>query len=97
MFKIRDFNNSFQTKLNSDIRKIKNDQKVYCPADKTSNFYRVEPEEADTLIEKEINKEYKKAEEDIVKDVIEEAKGIANKLEIDDRVLFGNGLNFGSP
>ena len=38
------------------------------------------------MIEKEINKEYKKAEEDIVKEVIEEAKGIASKLEIDDRV-----------
>ena len=58
--KFKEAPNSFQTKLNLDIRNIQNDPKVYCPADKTTNFYKVTTETADALIEKDIHKEYKK-------------------------------------
>ena len=44
--------NTFQNKLNSDIKTINNDDKVYIPADKTTNFYRMKPEDAEALIEK---------------------------------------------
>ena len=52
-----------------------------------TNFYKVKPEDAEHLIEKEINKEYRKAEPDIVDKLTEEAKVIAEKREIEDRVF----------
>ena len=33
--KFKDVTNSFQTKLNKDIRNIQNEPRVFCPADKT--------------------------------------------------------------
>ena len=36
--------NSLQTKLKEDIRKLRNDEKVYVAADKTSNSYKLTQE-----------------------------------------------------
>ena len=85
--KFKEVPNSFQKKLKSDVNKIENDPRVYLAADKTTNLYKVNPEDAEHLIEKEINKEYRKAEPDIVDKLTEEAKVIAEKLEIEDRVF----------
>ena len=34
----------FQRKMKDDIKKLKNDDKIYVAADKTSNFYKLTPE-----------------------------------------------------
>ena len=43
--------NQLQNKMNKDIIKIKNDENVYVKADKTSNFYRMAPENYTELLE----------------------------------------------
>ena len=71
--------NSFKNKLNCDIRKINKDPRVNLPADKTKDFYKVRPADAEALIEKEIMKDYRKAEPDIVeqlRDAITEKKSV---------------------
>ena len=79
--------NNFQSKLEKDIKNIMNDPNVYCPADKTTNFYKMKPEAAEALLEKEITKEYKKADANVVTQLNEEGQNIAMKLELEDRVF----------
>ena len=55
--------------------------------DKMTNFYKMKVETAEALVEKEIHKEYKRAEPDIVEKWNEEGKSIAIKLEFDDIVF----------
>ena len=47
----------------------------------------MEPEEADALLEKEITKEYKKAEAAIVDELNEEGIRIVKKLDLEERVF----------
>ena len=82
----RNTTNAFQNKLNSDIKSIESETKVYVHADKTTNFYKLEPKAAESLKEKSITKEYKKADIKVIKEINEEAKSIAINLKIADRV-----------
>jgi hypothetical protein len=54
-------NNMFQEKLNEDIIRTKEDDKLLVSADKTTNFYELEPEQYDKLLNNNITKDYKKA------------------------------------
>ena len=78
--------NQLQNKINEDIKKIKNDENVYVKADKTSNFYRMAPENYKELLENNITKEYKKVNDNIVEKVNSDDKKHATKLELDDRI-----------
>ena len=55
-------------------------------ADKTTNFYKLEPSEYNDLLEQNITKSYKKAHPNTIRDIHTENKKIAAKLGIDDRV-----------
>ena len=55
-------------------------------ADKTTNFYKMEPEKYKDMLMKNITKEYKKTGETTLKKVNKEDKKIAEKLELDDRI-----------
>ncbi|KAJ8029045.1 hypothetical protein HOLleu_28339 [Holothuria leucospilota] len=58
------FNNNhkpFQTQLQTDTNKIKTDTSVYVAADKTNNFYKLQPEQYNKLVQQNVNKAYKKA------------------------------------
>ena len=55
-------------------------------ADKTTNFYKLEPSKYNDLLEQNITKSYKKAHPNTVRDIHTENKNIATKLGIDDRV-----------
>ena len=68
------------------IIKIKNETKLIIPADKTTNFYKLEPSTYNDLLEQNITKSYKKAQPDTVQAIHAENKNIATKLGIDDRV-----------
>ena len=66
----RDARNDFHNNLSAKIDDIKKETKVIVPADKTSNFYKLEKEEFLDLVEKNVHKDYKKAKkEDIDKTV----------------------------
>ena len=54
-------NKPFQKQLNSDIINIKKSNKLLVAADKTTNFYKVEPTKYKKLMNQNITKDYKKA------------------------------------
>ena len=56
------------------------------PANKTTNFYKLEPSAYNDLLEKNIMKSYKRAKPETICAIHEKNKDIAVKLNIDDRV-----------
>ena len=77
----------FQNKLSSDIRThIKKSEELLVPADKTTNFYRMDAPTYIDLLQKNITKTYKKVAPDIMNPIDLEAKCIAKKLQLDDHV-----------
>ena len=84
--KQKDFNNSFQNKLKTDERRISRESKLIIKADKTHNFYKLDKAEHDDLLQKQINKDYKKAADTLADETTKGDKEIAAKLDIDDRV-----------
>ena len=66
--------------------KVKSDSKMYIAADKTTNYYKVDKDEYDQLLQKHINKDYKKTEMEAVKEVTKVDKEIVTNLDIEDRV-----------
>ena len=77
---------TLQSTLRKDIKNMRNDEKMYVAADKTSNFYKTAPENYNTLLENNITKEYKKDNKRIVEKVNKNDKKIATKLELDNRI-----------
>ena len=49
----------FQRILAQDARKIRKDNKMFIPADKSTNFYKLEPKTYEKLLEKNITKTYR--------------------------------------
>ena len=83
--KFRNHSNHFQENLKRDIRKIEAERRMLIAADKTTNHYYMNKEVHDDLLERSLNKDYKKANEAIVRDIIAGDKKIAEELEIADR------------
>lgn len=78
--------NKLQESLKNDVEEIKNSDKVFISADKTSNFYKMDPKKYEELLDNNITKEYKNTKEEAVKKVDLEDKALAEKLDIEDRV-----------
>jgi len=77
----------FQQKLSSDIQtNIKKSSDLLIPADKTSNFYKMDSTAYNGLLQKNITKTYKKVSPDTTSSIELEAKEIAKRLDLDDRV-----------
>ena len=51
--------NDFQSELSKDIKKINGDDHLIVKADKTTNYYRMEPGQYNDLLNKNIQKSYK--------------------------------------
>ena len=83
--KFRNHSNHFQENLKRDIRKIEAERRMLIAADKTTNHYYMNKEVHDDLLERSLNKDYKKANEAIVRDIIAGDKKITEELEIADR------------
>ena len=79
--------NSFQQKLRKDSTEIKKEKKLIIPADKTSNFYKVEKENYEKILEKSIHKKYKKASDDDIKSSKDKHLEIVTNLELEERVF----------
>ena len=81
--KFKQVNNPFLNKLKENTDRIKNEPKLLIAADKTTNFYKLEPSTYNDLLEKNMTKSYKKALPRRPKQSIGKTK---TKLGIDDRV-----------
>ena len=84
--KFKQVNNPFLNKLKEDTDSIQTEPKLLIAADKTTNFYKLEPSEYNDLLEKNITKSYKKAQPKTTEAIHKQNKDIATKLGIDDRV-----------
>ena len=81
-----EYKHCFQTKLKKDAIKIDNEKKLIVPADKTHNFYKMSVDDYDELIEKNVTKDYKKAEDNLVDEITKVDKDIATELDLGDRI-----------
>ena len=78
--------NDFQSELSKDIKKINNDDHLIVKADKTTNYYRMEPGQYNELLNKNIQKSYKKAQKTQEDKINKEAKEISERLDLSDRI-----------
>ena len=76
----------FQQHLNEHIKSIKQSESLYVPADKTTNIYKVKPDDYNKLLNDNITAVYKRADENVVKSINKEAQAIAFKLDLHDRI-----------
>ena len=76
----------FQRKLAKKKMEIESSEKVFILGDKTSNIYKVSPEQYNKLILENITKDYAQVPESKVREVNLEAKEIATKLGLADRI-----------
>ena len=81
----RNHHDKFQDQLRQDIKKIKSSTKAFIPADKTTNFYQINKPTHDKLLMDNLTSTYKKANNNLIHSINNEAKIIATKLHIDDR------------
>ena len=84
--KFRKIRNTFQEKLKEDIKLIKKSNKTMTFADKTSNMYRLTKEEYDQLIMNSITSTYKKANNNIKKQINKAGKNLMRDKEIIKRM-----------
>ena len=78
--------NEFQDKLKEEKDFIKNESKIFVAADKTTNFYLIEPKEYQEIVDKNVQKEYKKERKQTVDKINKAHKRIVRKLDLEDRV-----------
>ena len=84
--KFHNYTNDFQKQLNNDVNLIKRSNKVFVPADKTTNMYQLDPEQYDKLLLENITKEYKKTNKEELRKVNLEACKIATKINLQDKM-----------
>ena len=78
---------SFQHKLNRDIKnKIKKPSALLIPADKTTNFYAMNPSSYDKLIKENVTKTYKKSNDKLVGELDAKSAKIAERIKLEDRI-----------
>ena len=86
-FKENPHKNDFQKKLSSDIKNtIKGSNELLIKADRTSNFYRMKPDNYDKLLHNNVTKTNKKIDNNIEASIERKSKSIAEELELDDRI-----------
>ena len=76
----------FQKQMSKDAEKIKKSDLMLIPADKTTNFYKVKPDQYTKLLDDNVTKTYKKAPAACEIDISTEDKRIATELELADRI-----------
>ena len=79
--------NQFLKSLDDDLKDIDKQEKVYVSAHKTSNKYLLDSATYKELLEKNVQKNYKKAEEEDIEEVSNEHQQIVKDLEISERVF----------
>ena len=91
--KFRKNTNQFQYKMKQDMKNIVQSNKVYVPADKTSNMYLMSKEQYDKHLVNAITKTYKKSNDTVKNEVIADGKRIMKDLNIIDRMCINGEDN----
>ena len=78
---------TFQRGLKEEIDEIKGEKRVYVAADKSSNYYKMQHESYERLLDKAVHKDFKKARDGEEEMITKEAGKVATGLEIADRVF----------
>ena len=73
-------NNQFQNKLKDDLKNIRNEDRIIVAADKTRNFYKMETHKYKDYLSNNITQVYKKADEDVVKEITKKDIDVASNL-----------------
>ena len=79
--------NNFQKNLKKEVKNIQNEPNLIISADKTSNHYKMSPNSYKSLLDKNIQKEYKKVDQKNVAKVNNKHKELVCKLDIEERVF----------
>ena len=82
----REVNNAFQREMKKDMKDVRNSNKAFIPADKTRNIYEMDKQTHEKLLHENITKTYRKTNDTTYREINSEAKKIATKLEIDNKV-----------
>ena len=81
----KDVKCNFQNQLSSNIKdKIKKPDSLLIPADKTTNYYKMNPASYDKLIKENVTKTYKKSSDCIAEELDAQSASIAQRLKLDD-------------
>ena len=76
----------FQSNLSKDIKRINEDPLLFIPAEKTNNLYKLFKDNYNKLLTDNITKSYEKRNTAAINNISKEAKCIAERLHLDDRV-----------
>ena len=72
--------------VSNDIRKMREKNEVIVETDKTGNFYCMKPEDYSKRVRDCITEKYRKADMSLVEAIDQEARTIAQALNMDNRV-----------
>ena len=86
VFKTNTHPNDLQKKLSKDAKEIKEEKNIFVKGDKTTNYYKTEPNDYVTLVDKNVTKTYKKTNPKLPDMMTLKDKIIAEKLELADRI-----------
>ena len=78
--------NAFQKELASSVKEINKSDKIFLLADKTTNIYKVSPEQYNKLLTENITKDYKSSTEGAVHACNQQASKIAHTLKLERRI-----------
>ena len=79
-------NNEFLSKLDQDVKNINKSENIFVPADKTTNFYKLGRDEYNKLLRDNTTAKYKRTNDSHTNRINKEAKHIAEKLQLEDRI-----------
>ena len=84
--KFKRVSSEFQRKLSKDIKRINEDPLLFNTAVKTSNLYQLSKDNYNKLLTDNMTKSYKKLNTAARTNINKEAKCVAERLHLDDRV-----------
>ena len=76
----------FQQQLARDVKEINFSPCVFVEADKTGNLYKMDVEDYNKLVRENVTKVYEKSGDSVQRNINCEAKQIAKRLDLDDRM-----------
>ena len=85
-FKSNHHPSNLQGKLNQDLKEIREDKHIFVKADKTTNHYKTDPKDYIALVNKNVTKSYKKADNSVPNTITSKDKQIAESLGLDDQI-----------
>ena len=88
IIKLQIVKDNFQRKLKEGSSNIKSSPDVHAFADKTTNIYKLLPQNYKKLLNKNITKSYKKSSTRLEKSINLEAKEIYAGIKLDDRIEY---------